>query len=183
MRGRAAGLDSAGMTASTISTTSATVTLPSGAVVVIRGIRPGETVQIDSGAENTTASSPTSDSDSGSDTGAAETATPRLSAEDVKWVVNELGELGVKIGRQFFWLYKGMSILQETVDPSDPNGVKQYRRVGKREFGEVCRPPTWPNNPGGHEWHHLPYRPEDKPKHGQAMYLPEDPGAFVRAEN
>jgi len=46
-------------------------------------------------------------------------------------VVNNLGELGVKIGEQCFFLYKGRSYV----------GGEEYRLVGKREFGECCHPP------------------------------------------
>ena len=30
-----------------------------------------------------------------------------LEPEDVEWVVNDIAELGVKSGDEFFWLYKG----------------------------------------------------------------------------
>lgn len=54
----------------------------------------------------------------------------KLKNEDVEWVVNDLAELGVKIGDQCFFLYKGNSYL----------GGEKYRFVGKREFGECCHP-------------------------------------------
>lgn len=53
-----------------------------------------------------------------------------LTTDDVEWVVNEMGELGVKIGCQFFFLYKGYSY----------QGGEKYRPIGKREFGECCHP-------------------------------------------
>ena len=53
-----------------------------------------------------------------------------LNPEDVEWVVNNLAELGVKIGGQFFFLYKGTSYVDGRL----------WRHVEKREFGEVCRP-------------------------------------------
>lgn len=64
-------------------------------------------------------------------------------AEDVEWIVNDMAELGVKIGEKFFWLYKGRSIDYSTGD--NPNchddGRKiKWRPVGKREFGECCHP-------------------------------------------
>lgn len=62
-----------------------------------------------------------------------------LTAKDVQWVVNSNGELGVKIGQQFFWLYKGESLLQEGLPNVDEPDLK-WRSVFKREFGEVCRP-------------------------------------------
>lgn len=55
------------------------------------------------------------------------------------WVVNSLGELGVKIGPRFFFLYKGYSL--EYRDGTDGEGNPlMYRTVGKREFGECCHP-------------------------------------------
>lgn len=61
----------------------------------------------------------------------------KLTEKDVQWVVNDLAELGVKIGDQFFWFYKGRS-LQYNVG-ENPSGFK-WRPVGKREFGETCLP-------------------------------------------
>ena len=52
----------------------------------------------------------------------------KLSDEDVEWIVNDTGELGVKIGNQFFFLYKGRSYQCEG----------KWRPVYKREFGECC---------------------------------------------
>lgn len=54
-----------------------------------------------------------------------------LKAADVEWVVNDLAELGVKIGSQFFFLYKSNSL--------ESSGSK-WRPVYKREFGECCTP-------------------------------------------
>jgi len=48
----------------------------------------------------------------------------------VEWVVNDLAELGVKIGNEFFFFYKGESY----------KGGSKWRYVGKREFGECCHP-------------------------------------------
>lgn len=57
-----------------------------------------------------------------------------MKLEDVHWVVNDLGELGVRINDQFFFLYKGESYV----------GGEKWRAVAKREFGEVCYPkPDW----------------------------------------
>ena len=56
----------------------------------------------------------------------------RLKQEQVEWVVNDQAELGVKIGDQFFFLYKGRSY----------KGGEKWRYVGKREFGECCHPWT-----------------------------------------
>jgi hypothetical protein len=63
---------------------------------------------------------------------------------DVEWVVNSLGELGVKIGDDFQWMYKGRSLRYE--DPTHEAGEERegkpmlWRRIGKREFGECCHP-------------------------------------------
>lgn len=68
----------------------------------------------------------------------------KLKPEDVQWVVNNLAELGVKIGDQFFFLYKGDSLCYE--NPEDEHAVPMtYRTVGKREFGECCHPINYKN--------------------------------------
>jgi hypothetical protein len=66
------------------------------------------------------------------------------------WVVNDMGELGVKVGSRFFFLYKGGNIEYGACDNSkegialhDDGTPMQYRIVGKREFGEVCHPLRW----------------------------------------
>jgi hypothetical protein len=62
-----------------------------------------------------------------------------LTDEDVEWVVNDIGELGVKIGDGFYFLYKGDSLVYK--DGRHDNGEPmKWRPVGKREFGEVCYP-------------------------------------------
>lgn len=53
--------------------------------------------------------------------------------EKVKWIVNDLGELGVKVGGVFYFMYKGESLIYS--EDSDNAGMK-VRPVGKREFGE-----------------------------------------------
>jgi len=58
------------------------------------------------------------------------------------WIVNDLGELGVKVGERFFFLYKGDNIEYEDVKHGDGTQMR-YRIVGKREFGEVCWPLSW----------------------------------------
>lgn len=67
-----------------------------------------------------------------------------LLAEEVEWVVNNLAELGVKIGDQFFWLYKGGSLVYspgEKIKEGEPDEQPiKWRLVGKREFGETCKP-------------------------------------------
>lgn len=71
-----------------------------------------------------------------------------LEAEHVEWVVNDNAELGVKIGNQFFWLYKGTSLVYG-YDPADliagcalhdDGAPMHWRPVFKREFGECAHP-------------------------------------------
>lgn len=67
------------------------------------------------------------------------------------WIVNDLGELGVRVGSRFFFLYKGDNLEYGTNSESRDAGVSlhddgtpmRYRIVGKREFGEVCYPLKW----------------------------------------
>ena len=84
-----------------------------------------------------------------------------LKPKDVEWVVNDHAELGVKIEGQFFWLYKGESLVYET--GKHDNGMPMYWRfVGKREFGECCHPPHLERLPDqyreGEAWAPLPAR-------------------------
>jgi hypothetical protein len=62
-----------------------------------------------------------------------------LSADKVEWIVNDNAELGVKIGDQCFFLYKGESLVYESGKHDDGTPM-MYRMVGKREFGECCHP-------------------------------------------
>jgi hypothetical protein len=70
---------------------------------------------------------------------AALKASGEISADAVEWVVNDNSELGVKIGNQFFFLYKGDSLVYET-GKHDDGSAMHWRTVGKREFGECCHP-------------------------------------------
>lgn len=66
-----------------------------------------------------------------------------LSSDDVKWVVNDSAELGVEINGQYFFLYKGGSLVYGgTHDDGTPMHV---RPVFKREFGECCHPVNYEN--------------------------------------
>jgi hypothetical protein len=59
-----------------------------------------------------------------------------LRSTDVEWIVNSDGDLGVKIGDQFFFLYKGESFMYgENRHPTQHSD--KYRIVDKREFGEL----------------------------------------------
>lgn len=80
---------------------------------------------------------------------ARDAASRVLSDDDVEWVVNDNAELGVKIGGQFFWLYKGGSLVYGTTADSVKDGFAmhddgerqlKWRPVFKREFGECCHP-------------------------------------------
>lgn len=69
------------------------------------------------------------------------------------WIVNEMGELGVKIGDHCFFLYKGESV--EYNPTYDDNGVTKehkYRKVGKREFGEVQHPRDYYDKDGASQY-------------------------------
>lgn len=76
-----------------------------------------------------------------------------INADDVHWIVNDLGELGVEIQGQCFFLYKGYSLeyAQHADEREIESGVMwhpdgtpmKYRSVGKREFGETCWPIAW----------------------------------------
>lgn len=58
------------------------------------------------------------------------------------WIVNDSGELGVKVGNRFFFLYKGHSL--EYKDGKHDDGTPiMWRIVGKREFGETQWPDSW----------------------------------------
>lgn len=87
----------------------------------------------------------------------AEIGNAPLKPGDVEWVVNDLAELGVKIGDQFFFLYKGESLVYGWLnpDPTKPpthedescslvgyntGDPMRWRYVWKREFGECCHP-------------------------------------------
>lgn len=77
---------------------------------------------------------------------AALSAPPAVEAP--QWIVNDLGELGVKVGRRFFFLYKGENLEYGEDTPSetalhDDGTPMRYRMVGKREFGEVQYPAKW----------------------------------------
>lgn len=65
--------------------------------------------------------------------------TDPVDPHDVQWVVNDSYELGVKIGNQFFWLYKGETLIY-TDGKHDDGTPMRWRLVGKREFGETCNP-------------------------------------------
>src|SRR6266542_1863760 len=63
-------------------------------------------------------------------------------ADNVKWVVNDSGELGVEVGGRYFFLYKGGSLEYGSATHDDGTPM-MVRPVGKREFGETCWPQKW----------------------------------------
>ena len=64
-------------------------------------------------------------------------------AAEPQWIVNNLGELGVRVGDRFFFLYKGDNIEYSADDALEEGDQRLYRMVGKREFGETCHPLKW----------------------------------------
>lgn len=72
----------------------------------------------------------------------------------IEWVVNDSGELGVRIinpvhpdGDRFFFLYKGYSIEYSNGEHDDGSPM-YWREVYKREFGECCHPLDFWNGQG-----------------------------------
>jgi hypothetical protein len=65
-------------------------------------------------------------------------------AVKVEWVVNDIAELGVKIGSQFFFCYKGYSLTYSEgnggIAVHDDGSPMHWRPVFKREFGECIHP-------------------------------------------
>jgi hypothetical protein len=68
----------------------------------------------------------------------------KLEENEVQWVVNNLGEVGVKVGDRIFFCYKGESFVyrSEETQISDQASVRlRWRTVGKRELGETLMLP------------------------------------------
>lgn len=66
----------------------------------------------------------------------------QLKQAEPDWIVNDLGELGVRIHGRCYFCYKGYSL--EYTEPVHGDGTPiLYRTVGKREFGETVWPMEW----------------------------------------
>lgn len=103
-----------------------------------------------------------------------------------EWIVNDLGELGVKVGDRFFFLYKGDNIeYGKRGDSVSDSGVAlhddctpmRYRTVGKVEFGETCWPAHWVRRGYGDDRYtlELVYEPglsDGTPQHAEWRFLP-----------
>lgn len=63
------------------------------------------------------------------------------SADDVEWIVNDMGELGVRIAGRCYFCYKGDSLVYD--GKHDDGEPILHRNVGKREFGETVWPMEW----------------------------------------
>jgi hypothetical protein len=73
------------------------------------------------------------------------------SVGEPEWIVNDIGELGVRVGGRCFFLYKGESLEYGSSEEEIARGVAlhdegdpmRFRRVQKREFGETQWPDVW----------------------------------------
>lgn len=113
-----------------------------------------------------------------------------MNKNDVLWIVNDIGELGVCVNGRYFFLYKGRSI--EYGANEDEDNVRDgkivhddgtpmlFRIVGKREFGETCQPlpryrDRWPGGQGAKYLEPLLFTPGlsfGDPKDGEWKPLP-----------
>ena len=59
-----------------------------------------------------------------------------------RWIVNDMGELGVEVSGRCWFMYKGRSLEYED-GQHDSGKPILYRHVGKREFGETVWPWKW----------------------------------------
>lgn len=119
-----------------------------------------------------------------------------IGPDDVKWVVNDLGELGVEICGRYFFLYKGCSLEYET-GLHDDGTQMMVRQVGKREFGETCHPVAMVKHgyspdryalnltyhsglsdgaPGDADWRPLPASPKENSNAANKIGAMDQPG-------
>lgn len=110
-----------------------------------------------------------------------------MTEDDVKWIVNDLGELGVEIEGRYFFLYKGGSL--EYKDGTHDDGTPMlYRPVGKREFGETCWPLSWVLAGRREDRYRVnltytPGRSFGKPEDGDWRPLPAPPNAALSGDD
>jgi len=98
------------------------------------------------------------------------------------WVVNNIGELGVRVGARFFFLYKGESIEYKEGDNVREEGYGRdaiplkWRKVNKREFGEVQHPEGWYERQMYKDEEYLPPIPNatKAEEHWQLLPLPRE---------
>lgn len=84
-------------------------------------------------------------------------------ASEVKWVVNDNAELGVRIGDQCFFFYQGRSLCYPT-GKHDTGLPRKWRYVASKEFGDTVAPSLHDDVGGvvgvapfyeGHEWYDM----------------------------
>jgi hypothetical protein len=116
------------------------------------------------------------------------------SVGEPEWIVNDIGELGVRVGGRCFFLYKGESLEYGSSEEEIARGVAlhdegdpmRFRRVQKREFGETQWPDVWlqagrreDRYCAGDGWRDLPAR-KPTPAPGEAPRAdPFSPRALV----
>lgn len=89
------------------------------------------------------------------------TTTVHLKETDIRWVINDNGKLGVRIGDTLFWFYRGETLRQDYHEEEAPMAPRFYRQIGKLEFGEGLRPQGWtPADNRLHNWERVPERPK-----------------------
>lgn len=67
---------------------------------------------------------------------------PEPNPDRVEWIVNDMGELGVRVDNVCYFCYKGESLVYENGKHDDGTPIL-HRNVGKREFGECVWPAAW----------------------------------------
>ena len=63
-----------------------------------------------------------------------------IETKDVTFIVNDSGELGVKISNKTFWLYKDHTPKVYDTAKHENGDTIMYRPIMKGEFGNECRP-------------------------------------------